>query len=168
MAESLDDALANLRVHVVEYQMEIRLGHFGTGLDTGLERHKRLVASCYGVAWGIADKFGISTPPEPNLDSANRSSLINALVDLMSWARRGPKQSNSTVVRAKVSRTPEARDAWIYKQCCDGIPYKTIIDRLKKKPRSWPRISSKQGIRRAAKAYAETHGLPLPPLRQEG
>ncbi|MEI8375973.1 MAG: hypothetical protein WCJ35_24375, partial [Planctomycetota bacterium] len=44
----------------------------------------------------------------------------------------------------------------------------TIINRLKKQPKSWERIDSVGGIKRVACRYAETHALPFPPKRQAG
>jgi hypothetical protein len=60
----------------------------------------------------------------------------------------------------------EARDKWIYEQCCKGVAHDTIAIRLKKKPTTWVRITRKQGIFACAKRYAERHALPLPPPRQ--
>ncbi len=61
----------------------------------------------------------------------------------------------------------EARDKYIYDQCCASTVYKRIILDVKKRP-EWDRIDSISGIRRAAQRYAMRHGLPLPPLRQRG
>lgn len=61
----------------------------------------------------------------------------------------------------------ESRDKWIYDECCKGTPYDLIVSKLKKKPKSWDRIESKQGIRSAAKRYADRNGLPQVPRRQD-
>ena len=70
--------------------------------------------------------------------------------------------SDSVATKAR-DRSLEARDKWIYEQCLKLVPYETIGLRLKKKPKNWPRIERKQGIRIAAIRYAERHGLsPIP------
>jgi hypothetical protein len=69
--------------------------------------------------------------------------------------------------RRKPDRSTEARDKWIYDECCNVTPYDTIVIRLRKKPKTWPRIDTKQGIRQAGQRYAERHNLPPIPPRQE-
>jgi hypothetical protein len=61
----------------------------------------------------------------------------------------------------------ERRDRWIYEQAFAGVLYDEIVRRLKKKPRTWPRIETKQGVRDRAFAYAKRKGLPEPGPRQE-
>jgi hypothetical protein len=68
------------------------------------------------------------------------------------------------VIRGKAT---EARDHWIYDECCKRTPYESIARNLPKKNPRWFPISSKQGILQAAKRYAERHGLPPPPSRQD-
>jgi hypothetical protein len=72
--------------------------------------------------------------------------------------------SDSRVIRDKHS---EARDKWIYEECCRGTAYDRIAIILKKKPKGWARIDSKQGVRNAAIRYAKRHKLPDIPKRQE-
>lgn len=62
----------------------------------------------------------------------------------------------------------EARDKWIYEECCKLKAYKLIIAQLRQKPKAWERIESVPGIKRAAKAYAVRHNLELPPARKSG
>jgi hypothetical protein len=61
----------------------------------------------------------------------------------------------------------EKRDRWIYEQAFAGVAYDEIVRRLKKKPRTWPRIETKQGVRDRAFAYAKRKALPEPMPRQE-
>jgi len=77
---------------------------------------------------------------------------------------RGKREERPYVT--KRDKATEARNKWIYEQCYKGIPYDTIVIRLKKKPKSWDRIDSKQGILACARKYAERHSLPPPPPRQ--
>jgi hypothetical protein len=60
------------------------------------------------------------------------------------------------------------RDKWLYEQTCRGIPHIDIVSRLKRKPTSWPRISTIGGVRSAARRYAKRMGLKPPPLRRPG
>lgn len=65
-------------------------------------------------------------------------------------------------------KATEARNKWLYEQCKKGTPYKQIIAKLREKPKSWGRISTVQGIKKAALAYADRHGLEPPPPRKGG
>jgi hypothetical protein len=74
----------------------------------------------------------------------------------------------------KKTRDPkmEARDNWIYQQCCQTKPRLThdeIVGELKKvaPQRGWEIVESKQGIRQAAIEYARRHNRPAPPRRQD-
>jgi hypothetical protein len=69
--------------------------------------------------------------------------------------------------RRIVDRATEVRNKWIYEQCRKLVPYDAIALKLKKKPKSWLRIVSKQGIRHAAQRYAARHSLPPIPARQD-
>jgi len=62
----------------------------------------------------------------------------------------------------------EARNKWIYDSCMKGTAYSTILNRLKRKPKTWEAIMSVNGIKKVATAYATRHALPLPPKRQPG
>lgn len=62
----------------------------------------------------------------------------------------------------------EKRNEWLYRECCKGTKYKTIVARLRQKPKTWPRISRIQGVKNAANRYAKRHGLPPIPSRQPG
>lgn len=65
-------------------------------------------------------------------------------------------------------RATEARNKWNYGECCKGTVYSTIISRLKRKPKSWLRITTISGIKKRAIAYAERYDLPMPPKRISG
>ncbi len=80
-----------------------------------------------------------------------------------------PTRGQKKKLRKKrvASREAESRDKWIYQQCMNLVPYDTIAIRLRKKPKSWERIASKQGIRAAAVRYAERHNLDEIPVRQD-
>ena len=74
--------------------------------------------------------------------------------------------------RAPIQKTRdsklEARDCWLYQKCCKRVAYKTIKTDLGERcqTKGWRRITSIQGIRWAARNYAQRHGLPMPPSRQ--
>jgi hypothetical protein len=75
-----------------------------------------------------------------------------------------PKKTRKEKIRDKAI---EARDKWIYEQCCKGVAYDAIALRLKKKSVNWPRIESKQGIQSAAQRYAKRHNLSDIPRRKD-
>ncbi len=85
-----------------------------------------------------------------------------------------PKQTGKTPrPRSTVGRdkNQEARDKWIYQQCCKGkmMPLSKIVAELKRKTqkeKGWALISTIQGIRGAAVRHAKRNGLPPPPSRQ--
>lgn len=77
-------------------------------------------------------------------------------------ARRNRRQPS----RAEKAKRTEARDQWVYEQCCRGVAYDTIARRLTKKNPKWQAITTKQGILDCARRYAERHGMPPPPPRQ--
>jgi hypothetical protein len=64
----------------------------------------------------------------------------------------------------------EARNKWIYLQCCKGckMPYGKILAELKKRApkRGWHLVSSQQRIEQIGNEYADRNGLPQPPPRQ--
>jgi hypothetical protein len=62
----------------------------------------------------------------------------------------------------------DARDKWLYEQAMKLVAWGTIQRRLNAKPKSWERIESDNGIKRAAFAYAKRHELPEPPPRKSG
>lgn len=62
----------------------------------------------------------------------------------------------------------EARNKWIYEECCKCTDYATIMRRLGKKKKSWTRIDTPQGIAHIAKRYAEVRGVPPHPKRKAG
>ena len=66
-------------------------------------------------------------------------------------------------------KTPtEKRDEWLYAESLKGTAYDSLVRKLAKKPVTWPRIETAQGIRAAILRYAKRHDLPLPPTRQRG
>lgn len=62
----------------------------------------------------------------------------------------------------------EARDKWLYEQRVRGVPYKTILASLNRKPKSWERLKNHQGVSAAVRRYAERHGKQLPPPGKRG
>ena len=67
----------------------------------------------------------------------------------------------------KWDKATEARNKWLYKQCCAVVPYSKIENQLNKKPLTWVRLTT-NGIKNAAKAYAERYKLDPIPARQNG
>ena len=65
-------------------------------------------------------------------------------------------------------KATEARNKWLYDQCCKKVPYGKIIIKLEKKPMTWERLGTPNGIKKAANAYAERHDLVGIPKRTRG
>src|SRR5262249_20821536 len=81
--------------------------------------------------------------------------------------RRSARKTGTA--RARRDRKQEARDRWLYQQCCALVPYKNIRPELKDwaSCKGWRTLASIQGIRAAARTYAEGHDRPYPALRQQ-
>lgn len=62
----------------------------------------------------------------------------------------------------------EDRNKWIYNEVMKGTAYETIALLLKKKPKTWDRIDSKNGVKAVAQRYANAYGLEKPRSRQPG
>jgi hypothetical protein len=110
------------------------------------------------------------TSPSPHPGEPAEGARVRVLRDRADGtgpqdAREGRKRTAATGSR---DRKLEARDKWLYQQCCNGVPYKEIQSRLEEEGRrkGWRKIGSVQGIRAAALKYAERHQLPAPPSRQ--
>jgi hypothetical protein len=97
------------------------------------------------------------TPDRPPRDQADGTSPQDA--------RKGRKR---TAAKGSRDRKLEARDKWLYRQCCNGVPYKDIKSQLEEQCRKkgWRKIGSVQGVRAAAIKYGARHHLPAPPNRQ--
>ncbi len=72
--------------------------------------------------------------------------------------------------RGRRAPRQEARDAWVYRQCCKGraMPYDKIVAALKRlaADKGWQIVSSKERIRQIGREYAARHGKSPPPDRQ--
>ena len=89
------------------------------------------------------------------------------LLQLVEASAKRPAAPTKAPSKPRPKRTLDARNRWIYERCIAEVPYQTIIIQLKKKPKSWDRIESIQGIRAAAVRYAAQNGLPQIPRRQD-
>jgi hypothetical protein len=69
---------------------------------------------------------------------------------------------------AAAPEPPDKRGEWIYHKVMKGDRFSAIIRALDKKPKTWERIGTVNGIKNAANSYANKHGLPLPPPRKKG
>ena len=61
----------------------------------------------------------------------------------------------------------DARDRWIYDECCNGTAYKTIRAELERHP-EWDELLTVQAVHQAARRYADRNRLPRPPARRRG
>ena len=57
---------------------------------------------------------------------------------------------------------------WMYEQAMKGMAWEQIRLKLKKKPMSWLRYDTPQGVRQAVLRYALKEKLPTPPPRKAG
>ncbi len=80
-----------------------------------------------------------------------------------------PRETKTTTPDVPPLETAaDKRNKWLYEQCCKGTPYVEIRLKLKKKPASWERLDTDQGVKDAARRYAEKNNLPLPASRKSG
>ena len=91
-------------------------------------------------------------------------AAINAVLNAVGEAQADrPKREPLPATTAN-----EARDKWLYEQCCKPeVKLQTIKQRLANK-KKWAQLDSIQGIRLAANRYAERNQLPEIPSRQPG
>jgi hypothetical protein len=143
-------------------------------LCVGLDRHPApegrwfqaaLTLERNQAARQLEGRFGI-------LVTANRTLRLEPVVEIVQAAGTSPpdarKGRKRPAAKGSRDRKLEARDKWLYQQCCNGVPYKEIKSQLDEKCRTkgWQRIESVQGIRAAALTYCARHHLPAPPSRQ--
>jgi hypothetical protein len=83
--------------------------------------------------------------------------------------RRLPPPGGKAKAKAiRRDKETEARDKWIYGQCCKGTPHEEIVAELRRRAANhgWRVVSSKQRIQQIGNEYADRHGIPKPPPRQ--
>jgi hypothetical protein len=110
----------------------------------------------------VLRRLGNSKAPPQKLNPAN-SPIIKVVDAIERILRRLPVAAGS--IRDDAT---EERNEWIYAECCKRTPYKAIIRMLSQKPASWDRITTFNGIKAAARRYAEAHRKPPPPMRRSG
>lgn len=99
-------------------------------------------------------------------------SLASLLVDELDRRKAAADKvrGRSMAAPKQAKRDPkiEARDKWIYEQCCAGEPHDKIAGELKRKSpaKGWKVFKSKNRVWQIGKEYAERHGLDQPPPRQ--
>jgi hypothetical protein len=137
-----------------------------------------LTARCGRGDWPSALTEGKGTGPPPEGECYEVRALPYVLIESTLrlrewWGKLVVASKEEKPKPAKGRRDPklEARDRWIYRQCCKGkmMPLDQIIAELKRiaREKGWEVIESPQGIRSAAARYAERHGLEAPPRRQD-
>jgi hypothetical protein len=132
--------------HVYDHQQSLTVLH---QLSEWCRRH---------LAGGTADTAAANPSPVPEPGAGSPGA-----VGADGSKRRKPARTGR-------DRKQEARDRWIYQQCCRGreMPYDRIVAELKRiaAAKGWQIVSSKERIRQIGVAYADRHGKPRPPNRQ--
>lgn len=121
-----------------------------------------LIASFGDATWGIAIAE----------DRAQSSELHDVRTDVGSAPLASAMENTTADDRDDVPQWDEhteARNKWVYEQCCDVVKYSAIISDLKnKKPKTWGRLNQPSSVKKAASAYADRHGKPPIPRRAKG
>jgi hypothetical protein len=110
-------------------------------------------------------------PEEPEQRAQARREMVYQIAEsVFQHLSRGHAEQQSSppnLASNQFKDANDARDAWVYKHCCKGTPYKEIISQLKNR-KGWLHVATLSGIRDVAKRYAERHALPSPPKRYGG
>lgn len=139
-----EEALDIYRTVCIEAPEECGIKERGVGLVTTL----RSSVQCVKVIRGILER--IRTDLEQSVAKAVSGESGSARPDSIPGVMRDAET--------------EARDKYIYEECCKGTKHSTIQRHVKGQ---WSSSSlSINGIRDAAKRYARRHKLPMPPPRQ--
>ena len=79
-----------------------------------------------------------------------------------------PAEAVTKPITPKRDKAIEARNKWIYKECCKGILHDKIVANLKliAPKKKWRIVSTKQRIWQIGNEYADDNGLNRPPPRQ--
>jgi hypothetical protein len=111
----------------------------------------------------LAERVGRNLGPLSNLIALAEAEVAESRSETSRTIDTPAARKN--VIRDKAT---EARDKWIYQQCCRGTPHDNIVADLKKKApkKRWRIVSSKQRIQQIGKEYARRHGLPEPAPRR--
>jgi hypothetical protein len=100
---------------------------------------------------------------------AIRGRIDPAIAQAMEQIRLALMRWDAGQLTQEVFRDPqkEARDQWIYEECCRGTSYKNIRFELEKLT-DWDSLDSDTAVRNNAISYAERHGLDPIPRRKRG
>ena len=167
----LNVAVPAFRNYLRDYRPQVRAGFELAEMAGGRIKPAEWEAEAAKQRAEWRERLPVDCPPPPphrppvwnqaefEADMDNLTRALDALQH-----RRGRKPGGG-------DRKLEARNKWLYRQCCNGreMPYANIIAELKRiaSAKGWEPIESVQGIRAAAKRYAASHpDLPPIPNRQ--
>jgi hypothetical protein len=109
-------------------------------------------------------------PEEPEQRAQARREMVcriaESVFQRLSRAETEPSSPRIPPSNQTQGDVNDARDRWIYEQCCDGTPYDDIISQLRRNHEGWRYIKSATGIRNAAQQYAKRHKVSPPPRRR--
>jgi hypothetical protein len=137
-----------------EYQFDTR-GNVRPLITTGAVMRPDL----RDALWDVADR-AVRLAKDPK--KAYQQRLLAACREYLEALGEAAEETKRRGSRTARDSKLDARDKWIYQQCCEGTPYKDIVKELKEchRKKGWRRISSVQGVRQATSKYAERHNLP--------
>jgi len=132
--------------------------------------------------WGLFDQVVIELTAIPDSSDEPDSAAHDVSADTIKRQLKWSGERRAFVINGKkVEKFPTAlvqssgwdketfeRNAWVYGECVQGRAYASIVRDLGHHHKEWALIESSQGIRRAAKAFAERLNLEAPPARQSG
>ena len=108
--------------------------------------------------------------PFAEADRQQAEQNLKAWLELVGKKAGRSQHGRSARASANRGNKLEARDQWVYEQCCKGrdMPYVQIVAKLKQigPDLGWPIVESVQRIQQIGNEYAERHALRPPPPRQ--
>ena len=162
----LEQALETMPIYLSDLELDLADADEGSALlghlDESLDYYCKYQAiSAYGQ-WG-AHWFFMAM--ETLTDDEIRTTG-DGIADLT------PEQIVSALKKNAASEdADDIRDealSWMYELAMQGVPYPHILRQLKRKPPTWPRYSSENGLKNAILMWAIRKKLPEPEPRRPG
>lgn len=130
-----------------------------------LERQRFMKSSVIRESAPAASETSEGADPKPVRPVTEAATTI-ADTGIQGTAKSVKDKAAEDVVSGWDEQT-ERRNKWLYDQCRKGTRYHAILAALRKKPK-WSEITSVNGVKKAAAAYAEKYKLTPIPRRKRG